>query len=167
MQASASCERLVLSWWADAVRLRIDGVLVHEGDLFDTRCRWLLPEDWRDRSGLRIQLDLRSPCHDDGALIHSALVQEPLIATATRIGRCFLKPWSCPGQEESRFRMLCCLATRWHQRPLPWLIATWRPALSQWVWCIGWAMPISISPGFGPWLTPGKRRNAPFALLSI
>ena len=80
MQASASCERLVLSWWADAVRLRIDGVLVHEGDLFDTRCRWLLPEDWRDRAGLRIQLDLRSPCHDDGALIHSALVQEPLIA---------------------------------------------------------------------------------------
>ena len=35
-QASASCERLVLSWWADAVRLRVDGVLVHEGDLFDT-----------------------------------------------------------------------------------------------------------------------------------
>ncbi len=80
MQASASCERLVLSWWADAVRLRVDGVLVHEGDLFDTRCRWLLPEDWRDRAGLRIQLELRSPCHDDGALIHSALVQEPLSA---------------------------------------------------------------------------------------
>ena len=81
MQASASCERLVLSWWADHVRLRIDGVLVHEGDLFDTRCRWLLPADWRKRGGLRIQLDLRSPCHDDGALIESALVQEPLIPT--------------------------------------------------------------------------------------
>ncbi len=81
MQASASCERLVLSWWADHVRLRIDGVLVHEGDLFDTRCRWLLPADWRERGGLRIQLDLRSPCHDDGALIESALVQEPLIPT--------------------------------------------------------------------------------------
>ncbi len=80
MQASASCERLVLSWWADHVRLRIDGVLVHEGDLFDTRCRWLLPADWREPGGLRIQLDLRSPCHDDGALIQSALVQEPLIA---------------------------------------------------------------------------------------
>ena len=81
LQASASCERLVLSWWADDVRLRIDGVLVHEGDLFDTRCRWLLPADWRERGGLRIQLDLRSPCHDDGALIESALVQEPLIPT--------------------------------------------------------------------------------------
>ena len=62
------------------MRLRIDGVLVHEGDLFDTRCRWLLPKDWRDGSGLRIQLELRSPCHDDGALIQSALVQEPQLA---------------------------------------------------------------------------------------
>ena len=79
-QSSASLERLVLSWWADRVRLWVDGVLVHEGDLFDTRCRWVLPTDWRKHSGLRIQLELRSPCHDDGALIQSALVQEPLIA---------------------------------------------------------------------------------------
>jgi len=77
-EARMCCQRLVLSWWADAVRLWVDGVLVHEGDLFDTRCRWLLPADWREQSSLRIELELRSPCHDDGALIQSALVQEPL-----------------------------------------------------------------------------------------
>ncbi len=85
-RANASCERLVLSWWADQVRLWVDGVLVHEGDLFDTRCRWVLPADWRKRSKLRIQLELRSPCHDDGALIQSLLVQEPLKADCDQDG---------------------------------------------------------------------------------
>lgn len=69
--------RLVLSWWADAVRLWVDGQLVHEGDLFDTRCRWPLPERWHDGAPLRFELELRSPCHDDGALISSAIVREP------------------------------------------------------------------------------------------
>ena len=72
-----SLERLVLSWWADEVRLWVDGVLVHEGDLFDTRCRWMLPGPWGHGSGLNVLLELRSPCHDDGALITSALVREP------------------------------------------------------------------------------------------
>ena len=72
-------ERLVLSWWADQVRLWVDGVLVHEGDLFDTRCRWMLPVHWRQREGLRLVLELRSPCHDDGALIRSELVREPRV----------------------------------------------------------------------------------------
>ena len=72
-----SLERLVLSWWADQVRLWVDGVLVHEGDLFDTRCRWKLPDHWRHGAGLKVLLELRSPCHDDGALITSDLVREP------------------------------------------------------------------------------------------
>ena len=72
-------ERLVLSWWADQVRLWVDGVLVHEGDLFDTRCRWMLPVSWRQGAGLRVVLELRSPCHDDGALIRSELVREPRV----------------------------------------------------------------------------------------
>ena len=43
--ASDFCSaRLVLSWWAEQMRLWVDGVLVHEGDLFDTACRWPLPE---------------------------------------------------------------------------------------------------------------------------
>ena len=69
--------RLVLSWWADSVRLWVDGQLVHEGDLFDTRCRWPLPQRWHDGASVRIELELRSPCHDDGALISSAIVREP------------------------------------------------------------------------------------------
>lgn len=71
-------ERLVLSWWADQVRLWVDGVLVHEGDLFDTRCRWPLPATWHQGQPLDLVLELRSPCHDDGALITSAVVREPL-----------------------------------------------------------------------------------------
>ena len=76
-QSSHQQERLVLSWWAEAVRILVDGELVHSGDLFDTRCRWVLPEHWRTGSGLRVRLELRSPCHDDGALISSCLVREP------------------------------------------------------------------------------------------
>ena len=75
-----SLERLVLSWWADQVRFWVDGVLVHEGDLFDTRCRWKLPAHWRHGAGLRVLLELRSPCHDDGALIKSDLVREPALS---------------------------------------------------------------------------------------
>ncbi len=79
-------ERLVLSWWADQVRLWVDGVLVHEGDLFDTRCRWPLPASWQQGQPLDCLLELRSPCHDDGALITSAVVREPL----------------CPGDDPQR-----------------------------------------------------------------
>ena len=75
---SGGRERLVLSWWADQVRLWVDGVLVHEGDLFDTRCRWPLPPSWQQGQPLDLQLELRSPCHDDGALITSEVVREPL-----------------------------------------------------------------------------------------
>jgi alpha-mannosidase len=74
----AARARLVLRWWADAVQLRVDGQLVHEGDLFDTACRWSLPERWWRGEPLRLELRLRSPLHDDGALIHSRIELEPL-----------------------------------------------------------------------------------------
>ncbi len=70
--------RLVLRWWADQVELDVDGVTVHRGDLFDTACRWLLPQRWWQGQPLRLRLRLRSPLHDDGALIHSRLELEPL-----------------------------------------------------------------------------------------
>ena len=70
--------RLVLRWWADAVELRVDGRPVHRGDLFDTACRWALPESWWLGVPLDLELRLRSPLHDDGALIHSRLELEPL-----------------------------------------------------------------------------------------
>jgi alpha-mannosidase len=69
--------RLVLRWWADQVELRLDGQLVHAGDLFDSACRWLLPHAWWQGQALRLELDLRSPLHDDGALITSVLELEP------------------------------------------------------------------------------------------
>jgi alpha-mannosidase len=69
--------RLVLRWWADAVVLRVNGVQVHQGDLFDTACRWLLPEAWWQGQPLVLELLLRSPLHDDGALMTSQVELEP------------------------------------------------------------------------------------------
>ena len=75
---SDSCRaRLVLSWWAEQMRLWVDGVLVHEGDLFDTACRWPLPGRCRQGAALDLVLELCSPLHDDGALISSHLDLEP------------------------------------------------------------------------------------------
>ncbi|MEB3264669.1 MAG: glycoside hydrolase family 38 C-terminal domain-containing protein, partial [Synechococcus sp.] len=65
-------------WWADAAELSVDGALVHRGDLFDTACRWPLPERWWLGEPLQLELRLRSPLHDDGALIHSRIELEPL-----------------------------------------------------------------------------------------
>ena len=79
--ASDSCRaRLVLSWWAEQMRLWVDGVLVHEGDLFDTACRWPLPQRCRQGAALDLVLELCSPLHDDGALISSHLDLEPQTA---------------------------------------------------------------------------------------
>ncbi|MEO1002251.1 MAG: glycoside hydrolase family 38 C-terminal domain-containing protein [Cyanobacteria bacterium J06638_7] len=72
--------RLALRWWAEAMHLRVDGQPVHSGDLFDTSCRWLLPPSWWRGRPLQLELLLRSPRHDDGALIHSRLELEPLDA---------------------------------------------------------------------------------------
>jgi alpha-mannosidase len=70
--------RLVLRWWADQAELAVDGAAVVRGDLFDTACRWPLPETWWQGEPLDLDLRLRSPLHDDGALIHSRLELEPL-----------------------------------------------------------------------------------------
>ena len=75
--SEATRARLCLSWWAEAARLWVDGLLVHEGDLFDTACRWSLPDRCRSGAVLRLQLELCSPLHDDGALINSWLDREP------------------------------------------------------------------------------------------
>ena len=76
--ASHARARLALRWWAEDVTLRVDGVTVHRGDLFDTACRWPLPQRWWQGQALELELLLRSPLHDDGALIHSHLDLEPL-----------------------------------------------------------------------------------------
>ena len=76
--AGAARARLCLRWWADQVELWADGQRIHQGDLFDTACRWPLPESWWQGQPLALELRLRSPLHDDGALIASRIELEPL-----------------------------------------------------------------------------------------
>jgi hypothetical protein len=75
--AGGAVARLCLRWWAEAAELHVDGVCVHRGDLFDTACRWPLPQRWWQGEPLELKLLLVSPRHDDGALIHSRLELEP------------------------------------------------------------------------------------------
>ena len=70
--------RLVLRWWAEAAEVWVDGELVEAGDLFDTACRWRLPAHWWSGAALALEVRMRSPKHDDGALIQSRLELEPL-----------------------------------------------------------------------------------------
>ena len=69
--------RLVLRWWAEEVVLAVAGQAVHRGDLFDSACRWVLPGRWWRGEALDLSLALRSPRHDDGALVESRLELEP------------------------------------------------------------------------------------------
>jgi len=78
LPAPVAQARLVLRWWADQAELRVDGQAVHGGDLFDTACRWVLPRRWWQGEAVLLELRLRSPLHDDGALIESRLELEPL-----------------------------------------------------------------------------------------
>ncbi|MBM5801616.1 MAG: alpha-mannosidase, partial [Cyanobacteria bacterium K_DeepCast_35m_m2_023] len=76
--AEAASARLALRWWAEAAELWADGALIHRGDLFDSACRWPLPLPWWQGQPLQLELRLRSPRHDDGALVQSRLELEPL-----------------------------------------------------------------------------------------
>ncbi len=76
--AGVAQARLCLRWWADQVELWADGQRIHQGDLFDTACRWPLPACWWQGQPLVLELRLRSPLHDDGALIASRIALEPL-----------------------------------------------------------------------------------------
>jgi hypothetical protein len=161
---------LVLRWWADAVVLAVDGQVVHRGDLFDTACRWVLPERWWQGEPLDLGLDLRSTRHDDGALIESRLELEPLdpadpqgllAGTALELAALRAAPGSNPGR-----RRRCRLPWRAAIprvpkpptssaspcRPSPCLArgASMCSATPTWTW-----------PGFGRWRTPGGRRSAP------
>lgn len=70
--------RLALRWWAEAAELWVRGTRVHQGDLFESGCRWALPEEWWREGPWPVELRLRSPLHDDGALVLSRLELEPL-----------------------------------------------------------------------------------------
>ena len=79
--AARARARLVLRWWAEDVQLVVDGTVVHRGDLFDSGCRWPLPQRWWQGETLQLELLLRSPLHDDGALVHSRIELEPCDST--------------------------------------------------------------------------------------
>lgn len=69
--------RLALCWWAEAAEVWVTGRQVRQGDLFDSRCRWILPDAWWQGEAWPVELRLRSPLHDDGALVKSRLELEP------------------------------------------------------------------------------------------
>lgn len=150
--------RLALCWWADAVELWADGALVHQGDLFDSACRWVLPSPWWEGQPLQLELRLRSPLHDDGALIHSRLEQEPtdpadpsgvLAAEALSLGASRLAGDA-----------LAALQPELEEGALPNVLALMAQARPRAV-SISWATPTWIWPGSGRWRIPGRRRFAP------
>lgn len=69
--------RLALRWWAEAAALKVDGETVVQGDLFDNACRWLLPQRFWQGAPLNLELELRSPSHDEGGVILARLEREP------------------------------------------------------------------------------------------
>ena len=75
--AGAATARLVLRWWAERAELRLNGRMERQGDLFDAACRLPLPDRWLAGGDLEVELELQSPRHDEGALLHSYVVLEP------------------------------------------------------------------------------------------
>ena len=105
--------RLALRWWAEAAELWVQGVRVQEGDLFDTSCRWPLPEAWWSEGSWRVELRLRSPKHDDGALVLSRLDLEPLdpadphgVLASTVAQLQALRTERCPGSAGGGWQVL-------------------------------------------------------------
>jgi alpha-mannosidase len=73
--------RIALLWWAESAQVFVDGVLVQEGDLFDSATRLLLRPTVRAGDAVAIALRLVSPSHDDGALVKSRCVYESVYAS--------------------------------------------------------------------------------------
>ena len=69
--------RLVLLWWAETAALKVDGIPCRHGDLFANTCRLPLPGRWLAGTPLLLELELHSPCHDEGSLLRSMVVLEP------------------------------------------------------------------------------------------
>ena len=141
---------------------------MHEGDLFDTACRLPLPERCRAGAALRLQLELCSPLHDDGALIHSWLVREPDCIHPDRDSILLPESLQLHRNPAAGYPRDGTSSIRWNLRPsMRWRI-TWLRLLPRPVRFTGWAMPIWISPGSGRWAdTWQAAENAPFDPLWI
>lgn len=70
--------RLSLAWWAEDVRLYVDGEWVQSGDLFDFFTRFCLSESVMPGQVFDVALRLESPKHDAGALVRSHLIYEAI-----------------------------------------------------------------------------------------
>ncbi|HEY9809968.1 MAG TPA: alpha-mannosidase [Halomicronema sp.] len=70
------CLRLRLVWWAEDVQVYVNGVLVQEGDLFDSSIRLVLSSSVTPGDQFLIALRLVSPGHDKGALVSSICIYE-------------------------------------------------------------------------------------------
>ena len=68
--------RLVLTWWAEDARIFINGVLVQQGDLFDSSARVLITENALPGQEYLVTIRLVTPHHDIGALMRSHLLYE-------------------------------------------------------------------------------------------
>ena len=68
--------RLVLTWWAEDARIFINGVLVQQGDLFDSSARVLITENASPGQEYLVTIRLVTPHHDIGALMRSHLLYE-------------------------------------------------------------------------------------------
>lgn len=79
--------RLALVWWAEAVEVYVNGVLVQEGDLFDASPRILLSEAVIPGDEFIVALRLVSPGHDRGALMRSQLIFSAAESEAIDPGR--------------------------------------------------------------------------------
>jgi alpha-mannosidase len=78
--------RIVLTWWAEAARVFVNGKLVQQGDLFDSSARILLTNDAQPGEKFWVAIRLVSPGHDIGALMRSHCVYErDLLADKIRI----------------------------------------------------------------------------------
>lgn len=69
--------RLALRWWAEQAQIFVNHRLVQTGDLFDCFTRVRLSSSAVPGEVITIRLELLSPGHDTGALVHSQLIFEP------------------------------------------------------------------------------------------
>jgi alpha-mannosidase len=70
--------RLSMTWWAEQADVYVNGVLVQQGDLFDTSARVILTEALVPGESVAVAIRLVSPAHDAGALVRSQFLCEPL-----------------------------------------------------------------------------------------
>ncbi len=68
--------RLILTWWAEDVKIYVNNQFIQAGDLFDSSTRILLSNSVSTGQEILVTLRLVSPNHDIGGLMKSQLIYE-------------------------------------------------------------------------------------------